>query len=267
MVRGLGSPEIASMFLSLHPDSNSNQALRPPPAKVERKIVFKLMNCPACRRLVASNAPACPNCGHDFAKERHQQAVAYGVIAVILVVALAVAAFLILLPGILINTVRGRYKNRERNLVLQSIRDPQTWLISLPIAAITFLLLHALAVFGPAPKSSSSTGSAPTSYPTAETDVPTVVTPPPRSADVYATAVPAASAIDLSYTVAGVAASDALNVRSGPDARYPITERLSNGLGGIHVLGAPVINGTTVWVKISRGGRPGWVNKAYLILE
>jgi hypothetical protein len=52
------------------------------------------------------------------------------IVIAVLAAALAAAAFVMLLPGIVINTLRGRYKARKRNLVLEALRDPQTWAIS-----------------------------------------------------------------------------------------------------------------------------------------
>ena len=236
------------------------------------------MNCPTCKRIVASNASACPNCGHDFAKQRQQEAIAYAFIAAIIVAALVVAAFIVLLPGIMINTFRGRYKTRQRNLVAEAVRDPQTYLISLPIAALTFLILYLSGVFSsPSPPrvAAMETSTLATnernevrraiavSSPTFSTGGQPSVTPV-KSPNTYFTPSPTGSPFDVPYVVAGIRPGDALNVRSGPDSRYPILERLPNGFGDIHILAPPVINGTTEWVNISFAGRTGWVNREYL---
>ena len=154
---------------------------------------------------------------------------------------------------------------------MEAIRDPQTWAISLPIAAITFLILRASGVFAPSAtpaQADAATNAASPTHSYSQAPAATLTAErsatPALSSTFYSTPATEARAIEVSYAVARVRAGDALNVRSGPDSRYPTIERLSNGFGGIRVIGSPVINGTTGWVKISFAGRTGWVNRDFL---
>ena len=62
-----------------------------------------------------------------------------------------------------------------------------------------------------------------------------------------------------------MAQNDALNVRTGPGANYGVVARLPNGRGGIQIVGAPVMNGPTRWVRINFGNRQaGWVTGDFL---
>lgn len=73
---------------------------------------------------------------------------------ILLVTVLAGAVLLVLSPGIIINWMRGRYKGRPEGVIKASVRDWQTWLISLPIAAAVFFILNISGVFSePAPLS------------------------------------------------------------------------------------------------------------------
>ena len=74
----------------------------------------------------------------------------------------------------------------------------------------------------------------------------------------------ASPATGQSYVVAGVAAGDTLNVRSGPGANHEVVARLPGGYRNIQIIGAPVLNGTTPWVQIKFGERTGWVTRPYL---
>ena len=76
-----------------------------------------------------------------------------------------------------------------------------------------------------------------------------------------------AAPMQLSYSVVGVARGDTLNVRNGPSAKHGITAKLPNGYTKIRIVGAPVMNDTTEWVKISFGAQSGWVGKQYLEAE
>lgn len=115
-----------------------------------------MRTCPSCHRQIANNARFCPTCNHDFVadreKEAHQRVIGY----VVLAVALAVALFIILLPGIIINACRGRYRLRSGNIIMTAIRDWQTWAISLPIAALLAVVLNACGVFDSAHKAAAS---------------------------------------------------------------------------------------------------------------
>ena len=55
-----------------------------------------------------------------------------------------------------------------------------------------------------------------------------------------------------------------LNMRTGPGVRYPINQRLQNGVDGIVVIGNPVFNGATKWQQVKSRGVIGWVNAVYL---
>ena len=75
---------------------------------------------------------------------------------------------------------------------------------------------------------------------------------------------PTSAAETVLYEVTGIAAGDALNVRSGPGATNEVSARLPNGYRHIQIIGAPVLNGTTPWVQIRFGERTGWVTRPYL---
>lgn len=66
------------------------------------------------------------------------------------------------------------------------------------------------------------------------------------------------------FSVAGVAAGDSLNVRSGPGERFSIISRLRNGTTGIRIDGQIVWNGSDDWIPISVSGSRGWVRPKYL---
>ena len=66
------------------------------------------------------------------------------------------------------------------------------------------------------------------------------------------------------YKISGVMAGDFLNMRQGPAASYPITQRLENGVDGATLIGEPVVNGKTTWQQINSRGVVGWVNADYL---
>lgn len=92
------------------------------------------MNCPTCHRKLARNAKVCPSCQHDFVAERRQKALVAVVLGALLALVAALIGLVLLSPGIIINTVRGRYRNRTRGLISSALRDWQTWVISLPFA-------------------------------------------------------------------------------------------------------------------------------------
>ena len=68
-------------------------------------------------------------------------------VVILFVTVLAGAVLLVLSPGIIINWMRGRYKGRPEGVIKASVRDWQTWLISLPIAATVFFVLNISGVF------------------------------------------------------------------------------------------------------------------------
>jgi hypothetical protein len=87
----------------------------------------------------------CPRCRRDFTPDLKRKAqtekIANAIIVVVLLFALAVVLFIALLPGIVINSLRGRYKNRTRGLISTAVRDWQTWLISMPFAIPLFIFV------------------------------------------------------------------------------------------------------------------------------
>lgn len=66
------------------------------------------------------------------------------------------------------------------------------------------------------------------------------------------------------FSVAGIAANDKLNVRSGPGSNYPVVTKLPNGFSGVQIVGVSVMNGPTEWVQITFNKRSGWTTKGYL---
>jgi hypothetical protein len=57
---------------------------------------------------------------------------------------------------------------------------------------------------------------------------------------------------------------DFVNMREGPAVRYPVNQRLQNGVNGIILIGKPVFNGATKWQQVNSRGVIGWVNAYYL---
>ena len=57
---------------------------------------------------------------------------------------------------------------------------------------------------------------------------------------------------------------DFVNMREGPAVRYPVNQRLQNGVNGIVLIGNPVFNGATKWQQVKSRGVIGWVNAYYL---
>ena len=66
------------------------------------------------------------------------------------------------------------------------------------------------------------------------------------------------------FSIAGVAEGDSLNVRSGPGERFSIIARLRNGTTGIRIDGQIVWNGSDDWIPINVSGSRGWVRPKYL---
>lgn len=95
--------------------------------------------------MLDESARTCPRCRRDFTPElkRKAQAEKVGqvIMAAVIVFVAAVVLFIALLPGIIINSLRGRYKNRTRGLISTAVRDWQTWLISMPFAIPLFIFV------------------------------------------------------------------------------------------------------------------------------
>lgn len=256
------------------------------------------MNCPYCQRKLAPNAQFCPSCQYDFAgarqKEAHQRVIGFILIAV----AAAVALFIVLLPAIIINTCRGRYKHRSGNLVMAAIRDWQTWAIGLPIAAVVLIVLNVAGAFGSSPQTndSLSTIAADTATARHTPATPRVVVnePPPETRRVVPPPDPTAKVVPFvaaspppsviadfpsptpstppspstqtdqnSRVVVGVATGDYLNVRAAPAMNSLAVFTLANG-DVVQVLGESVYNGDTEWVPVALGPQRGWVRNKYL---
>lgn len=76
-----------------------------------------------------------------------------------------------------------------------------------------------------------------------------------------------AAAADPALTelkVTSISPGDRLNVRTGPGMNFPISAKLKNGTGGIHVTGDRVMNGLDDWVPVSFQGGKGWTRPKYL---
>lgn len=240
-------------------------------------FIAEMRHCPKCQHQVSETAKACPGCGEDFAERKRQEATTRALSIVILLALLAIAGLVILSPGIIINALRGRYKNSHRNFLVASLTDWQTYLISLPIAAVVFMVLSLSGAFDRfsdknMPLAQRSAPRVIAEEPDANQQeirraIPVTATPPTEMAStpnsLHASAQPTGTA-QARYSVFGVAPGDTLNVRSGPGAQFPIIERLSNGFDGVRVVGPTVVNQTTEWINIGFGERTGWVNKQYL---
>jgi peptidoglycan biosynthesis protein MviN/MurJ (putative lipid II flippase) len=83
-------------------------------------------------------------------KSRRQEVIARALSLFLLVALLGFALVVILLPGIIINTLRGRYQDRPNHILRASLADWQTWAIALPITAIIIATLRLAGVFGAA---------------------------------------------------------------------------------------------------------------------
>lgn len=77
-------------------------------------------------------------------------------------------------------------------------------------------------------------------------------------------ATPAGGTLPGFYSVVGIDRNDSLNVHNGPGSNYQVVAKLPNGSQGIQIVGLPVMNGTTEWVRIHFKNQTGWVAKAYM---
>ena len=75
----------------------------------------------------------------------------------------------------------------------------------------------------------------------------------------------ALSKAEATYRVFGVTTGDFLNMRQGPGKRYPVIQRLQDGVDGVILIGDPIRNGSTKWQKINSRGVVGWGNAVYLV--
>lgn len=225
------------------------------------------MICPTCQRRLANNAKCCPTCQHDFEADRAEKTRLQLFSAAVLLLLLAGALFVVLLPGIIINALRGRYRGGSRGVISSAIRDWQTWAISIPLVLVGLMFLGE--------SDSLSNGrdrsGAPDSSPVAAFDF-----SPSPSGTVTDSGVEVRRAIpvhgvpvspDAFYKVSGVGLGDTLNVRTGPGADNALVVRLPNGAKDILVTGAAVMNGSTEWVPVRCGDRNGWVASQYLRLQ
>jgi hypothetical protein len=221
--------------------------------------------CPTCKRKLAENAPICPGCGHDFVADKIKKAAETGRAIVLLAVVLGLLGLVLLSPGVIINTIRGRYKHRSRSFLVTAITDWQTWIISLPLSIpAIFMLVH---VSGEISSQQAQISNAAAEHGDAQDNVssPSSEVQPATPAQVSMPLTPfESSSSQLLYSVVGVSGGDFLNVHSGPGSTNGVTARLPNGYSGISIIGPPVMNDTTEWVDIEFGGGSGWVNRAYL---
>ena len=216
-----------------------------------------------------------------------KQAVALGILAVAIFALIRLMALFLLLPGIIINTIRGRYKNSSRGVFYSALRDWQTLLISIPFAIpmiwITVNKLHEVSAKNNAREQRRAKTEAHETVSDAPTEVRRAIpvsksppqtsfrAPPSQTANTSTTPAEAPVAIPRAvpvsspfYSVTGVARGDTLNVRRGPGANNAISARLPNGFKGIRIVGAPTMNGTTEWVHIEFTDGNGWVTSQYL---
>lgn len=227
-----------------------------------------MTHCPKCQHRVSETAKSCPECGEDFAERKRQEARAQALSIVILLALLALAGLIILSPGIVINALRGRYKNSQRNFMMASLTDWQTYLISLPIAAAVFGVLSLSGAFNASSAKTtplsqrSAPGTSAEERNASEQEIRRAI-PVTTSPSMETASTPSPPADQGHYSVSNLAPGDTLNVRSGPGARYPIIQRLSNGFE-LRVVGPTVVNETTEWINIAFGAQTGWVNKQYL---
>jgi hypothetical protein len=106
-----------------------------------------MTTCTKCSQRVSETADHCPGCGEDFAARRRHEAVGHVLALAVMVVVAVIVGIAILSPGVIINVLRGRYSNCSGNILWASVRDWQTWLISLPIAAAVFVALRLAGAF------------------------------------------------------------------------------------------------------------------------
>lgn len=75
-------------------------------------------------------------------------------------------------------------------------------------------------------------------------------------------------ATSLGWTVAFVASTDVLNVRSAPDPNAPIVDRLPPSAGGFDMTGQTDQVGSELWREITTPtGQVGWVNPRYVVAQ
>ena len=67
-----------------------------------------------------------------------------------------------------------------------------------------------------------------------------------------------------SFRVEGVAADDALNIRSKPDARSAVLGSIPPGAADVEGLGAPNTVAKATWQRVRYAGVVGWVNARFL---
>ena len=90
-----------------------------------------LAKCSECGRKVSSRAKQCPGCGDDLTNQRKSEGVAA-------IMAIAVVAIILIGPGILVNWGLGRFIQTKDGLILSSLSDWPTWLISVGIWILLF---------------------------------------------------------------------------------------------------------------------------------
>lgn len=66
------------------------------------------------------------------------------------------------------------------------------------------------------------------------------------------------------FRVQGVAADDALNIRSRPDSSSPSLGTIPAGARAVEGIGAPSVAGAARWQRVRHGGAVGWVNARFL---
>lgn len=181
-----------------------------------------------------------------------------------------------LVPGTVIGRITDRNTESQRSGSWESTRAGQTWLILCLIAAIVVFILSMWGVF----HGHSSVVNIRRAIPvTEDLSVPASAPSPANHAVAGVNRVPGADLIEpmasspqpptarMFYSVVGIAPGDGLNVRIGPGTRYATIARLSNGFGGIEIIGEAVVSDATEWVKIAFREETGWVNKLYLKAE
>lgn len=253
------------------------------PAILTEGLYFPMqntINCPTCNRRLANNARRCPSCQRDLAEDRRRQAASLEIVVIGVFAMAKIFGLLMLMPGIIVNGLRGRYKDGTRGLIPAAIRDWQTWLISMPliIPVVVFLLnvrdgkkstliapetVTSVQLRGQSRIREMNDSKMVNSKDDKSSEIPLAI-PVAKVVQANETILKKFTEIPVSYVVVGIATNDTLNVRSGPGANNELIDKLPNGYSNIRITGASVMNGTNEWVPIAFGNRSGWVGKQFL---
>ena len=103
--------------------------------------------CPGCGVQIPYGQSACYNCRHGARVDALGNALGRFIASALFFIILVLIGIVILLPGIIINGLRGRYKNSTHNFLIAAVRDWQTWFIALPISAGIIFILYSAGAF------------------------------------------------------------------------------------------------------------------------